>query len=90
MLKKIGRDKWKHFFVGIVLGAILQTLCWYFFPANHLISIGAAFILLFAICYGFELFSLITGFGHYEFMDVVAGTIGGALGILFVLVIKAA
>ena len=67
---------------------MLQALFWYFLPAHYLISIGAALFLVFVICYGFELFSMITGLGHYEFMDAVAGTLGGVLGILLILAIK--
>ena len=33
------------------------------------------------ISYGFELFSLITGLGVYDFMDAVASVIGGVLGL---------
>jgi hypothetical protein len=34
-----------------------------------------------AIAYGFELFSLFTGKGHYELMDAVAGVLGALIGM---------
>ena len=30
-LKKIAPDKWKHFFVGIPLGIVLEFISFYFF-----------------------------------------------------------
>jgi hypothetical protein len=86
-LKKIAPDKWKHFFVGIPLGIMLQFVSLYLFPLYPLISIAASFIILVAGCYAFELFSLITGKGHYELPDVLAGVLGGAIGIGAVLLL---
>jgi VanZ family protein len=86
-LKKIAPDKWKHFFVGIPLGIMLQFVSLYLFPLYPLISIAASFIILVAGCYAFELFSLITGKGHYELPDVLAGVLGGVIGIGAVLLL---
>ena len=86
MIKKIGRDKWRHFFVGIILGAGLQGLLWYLLPTHPVLSIVGTFLIVFALSYGFELFSLFTGLGYYEFLDAVAGTIGGVVGMVVVLV----
>ncbi|MEP7164460.1 MAG: hypothetical protein ABI741_07195 [Ferruginibacter sp.] len=90
MLKKWERDKWKHFYVGICLGILLQAAAIYFFQISPVFSGLLVFTALLAICYGFELFSLLTGRGHYELMDAFAGIIGGTLGMglawLFVLV----
>jgi glycopeptide antibiotics resistance protein len=87
MFKKIPRDKWKHFIVGIGMGVFLQGL---FFHALHL-SIATASIwsisLSIVISYGFELFSLITGKGHYEVLDAVAGVLGAAIGMAVVTLI---
>ena len=84
---KIEPDKWKHFFVGMLIGAILQIITAYLMPQHYVISIVTTFISMIAISYGFELFSLITKKGHYEILDAVAGTIGGIAGMSLILVI---
>lgn len=81
MIKKWQPDKWKHFFVAIPLGFILQFACMYFLQLGTFAVTLIAFLLLAAICYGFELFSKVTGKGHYEMMDAIAGLIGGIIGI---------
>jgi VanZ family protein len=86
MRKKIGRDKWKHFFVGIAMGIVLQGFSWFLFPGQPVLGTVLAFFLVIIISYGFELFSKFTGKGHYEFNDAVAGTIGGVLGMLMILI----
>ncbi|MEO6719381.1 MAG: hypothetical protein ABIN67_03405 [Ferruginibacter sp.] len=78
---KIAPDKKKHFFVAIPLGALLQFVSIYLFPVQPVLSSVLSFIALAAICYGFELFSLITGKGHYDNWDAIAGILGGILGI---------
>jgi VanZ family protein len=82
---KIAPDKWKHFFVGIPLGAVIQAVALYLIAQYYVTSIILAFILLVAICYGFELFSLVTKKGHYEILDAVAGIIGGVIGMIIIL-----
>ena len=84
-MNRIAPDKWKHFFVGIVMGATLQTCTWYIMPDRYFTSVIISFILVIAISYGFELFSLFTGRGHYEIKDAVAGIIGGTIGVGFIL-----
>jgi glycopeptide antibiotics resistance protein len=84
-LIKIAPDKWKHFFVGILMGAALQIVMWYLMPQNCLAGILISFILVVAISYGFELFSLITKKGHYDILDAVAGIIGGVIGMGIIL-----
>ena len=74
-------DKWKHFWVGIPLGLFLISAPGYFIQIGFISSLLIALISLIAICYGFELVSLITGRGHYDMMDVVAGVAGGILWI---------
>ena len=81
MLKKIARDKWNHFFAGIMMGAVVEGLLWYFLPLHHILATIVTFIVVIAVSYGFELFSLLTGKGHYEFMDAVAAVLGGILGM---------
>lgn len=78
---KIAPDKWKHFFVGIAMGVVLQT---FFSSALNLrpgFSILCTFVSSAIIAYGFELHSKFTGKGHYEIMDAVAGVIGASVGI---------
>lgn len=88
-MKKIARDKWKHFYVGIVLGTITCWLCNLYWPLQPVLAVVVSFIIIISICYGFELFSLFTGKGHYEMADAIAGIIGGTLGLLvFLLLLK--
>ena len=85
---KIAPDKKKHFWVGMLMGAILQFFTLYLFPQHYIISIIITFVLIVALTYGFELFSLITKRGHYEILDAVAGTIGGSIGMVVILLIE--
>jgi hypothetical protein len=84
----IAPDKRRHFWVGMLMGAIFQIFTFYFLPGQFIFSLIVSFVLIVALTYGFELFSLITKRGHYEIMDAVAGTIGGAIGMLIVLLIE--
>ena len=87
MFKKIPRDKWKHFIVGIGMGVVLQGL---FFHALHLSIVAASMwsiSLSIVISYGFELFSLLTGKGHYEVLDALAGVLGAVIGMVVVTLI---
>lgn len=78
---KIAPDKWKHFYVGIGMGAVLQVFFTFLLDAHFGLSIALALFFSIAISYGFELFSKLTGRGHYEVMDAVAAVIGAVLGI---------
>ena len=80
-MKKIAPDKWKHFWVGIPMGAVLMAAAMFLFPGQQMLALLIAMAVVVAISYGFELFSLITGWGHYDFWDAVASVIGGSLGI---------
>ncbi|MGN6436398.1 MAG: hypothetical protein ACTHMM_07680 [Agriterribacter sp.] len=85
MFRSIQPDKWKHFIVGIPMGSVLQIVCdWLMESQTN--AIIAASVIVVAISYGFELFSKITGIGHYDFWDAVASAIGGMLGIGLVLI----
>lgn len=84
-MPKIAPDKWKHFYVGILMGAFLQGVGMWLLPFNLLWSTGAALLAVVGISYGWELVSKITGKGHYEIMDAVASVIGGVLGMAAVL-----
>ena len=81
MLKRIAPDKWKHFFVGILMGAVLE--CFFVLLLQLPLSYGTicAVGISIAISYGFELISLYTGRGHYEFLDALASIVGAAVGI---------
>jgi len=85
---KLAQDKKKHFWVGMLMGAIFHILVIFFLPQNFWLSILITFILIVALCYGFELFSLITKLGHYEVMDAIAGIIGGVIGMGVILLLQ--
>ncbi len=85
MLRGIAPDKWKHFLVGIPMGCILQVLAFLVVQPNLTLAIVIASTMVIAISYGFELFSLITGWGRYDFMDAVASVVGGTVGIILCL-----
>lgn len=86
---KIAPDKWKHFFVGIVMGVVLQAFFTFLLDDHRLLSIILSIAFSVVIGYGFELFSKFTGKGHYEVMDAVAAVIGSFLGIGAVVLIQA-
>ncbi len=82
MPNRIAPDKWSHFYAGILIGAIFQSITAYLLPDMPFTAAAIAFVLLASVAYGFELFSLITGKGHHDIMDAVATVIGGLLGML--------
>ncbi len=81
MAIKVAPDKKKHFLVAIPLGIILQLFAEWLFPFQQANAWLLSFVILVIICYGFELLSLITGKGHHDFIDAVAGILGGVLGM---------
>jgi hypothetical protein len=81
LFKKIAPDKWKHFFVGILMGGVLEVAAVVVVPAHPVIASLIALTIVVFISYGFELYSLVTGRGHYDVMDAVASIIGGILGM---------
>lgn len=78
---KIAPDKWKHFLVGIPMGAVLLGFCAYIMPSAPIKAALLAMLPVVGISYGFELFSKITGKGHYDVMDAFASILGGIVGI---------
>lgn len=82
-MKRIAPDKWKHFWVGIAMGLVLQIFFLYLI-ADPLWSTGFTLGIVVIVAYGFELFSKITGKGHHEILDAVATIIGGLLGMAIV------
>ncbi|MGB8194624.1 MAG: hypothetical protein WCF67_22015 [Chitinophagaceae bacterium] len=85
---RIAPDKWKHFFVGIAMGLVLQGIGWWLLPASVVLVSVIVFVIIAVIAYGFELFSKITGFGYHEVMDAVATVIGGLIGMAVILLIQ--
>lgn len=77
---KFGPDKKKHFIVGVPLGVLLQAFSFYFFPGSLYPTLFAFFILA-LLCYGLEIFSLVTRRGHADNMDAIAGILGGLVGM---------
>ena len=69
------------------MGITLQTIALYLLPTHFIAGIIATSIIVIAISYGFEVFSLITKKGHYEILDAVAAIIGGAIGMAIILLI---
>ena len=84
--KRIAADKWRHFYVGIPMGIVLQMLARWIYNSPLIYAILLALVGVVIISYGFELFSKITGVGVYDFMDAVASVIGGMIGMGLVLV----
>lgn len=81
MFKKVAPDKWRHFYAGILMGAVLQGFGWWLFPENLLWITVIVFLVVCAISYGFELFSKITGMGVYDVIDAVWSVFGGVVGM---------
>jgi hypothetical protein len=73
---RIQPDKWKHFFVGIILGAILYGVVLRIFGRSPVFTIITSLTGVALVSYGFELFSLITRKGQYDVLDAVASVIG--------------
>ena len=83
-MKKIEKDKWKHFYVGIIMGIVLQAFLFFLLRDDKLIAGIIAFVLVVIISYGFELFSKYSGLGHYDIVDAIAGIVGGVVGMMIV------
>ena len=88
MIRKVAPDKWRHFFVGIFMGIVLQGFASFLLKDHLILATVIAFILVIVISYGFELFSKTTGFGIYDFIDAVASAIGGVLGMALTLLFE--
>lgn len=81
MASRIAPDKKRHFYVGILMGLVLQALSLYVVPTLPFQATMLALGIVIAISYGFELFSKFTGHGVYDFMDAVASVLGGIAGM---------
>lgn len=78
---KMAPDKWKHFFVGLAMGLILEGFLFFLMPGHKIIASIIVLAVVIAVGYGFELFSKFSGWGHYDVMDAVVTVVGGVLGI---------
>jgi hypothetical protein len=87
-MRKIAPDKWKHFYVGIFMGGFLQAFMLFLLKDHFMLATFIAFFLVLLISYGFELISLITGRGHYDAWDAVAGSIGGIAGMAMFILLR--
>ena len=63
------------------MGLMLQGFVSFLLKDHIALATIIAFVLVLVISYGFELFSKFTGMGHYDFIDAIAGAIGGILGM---------
>jgi glycopeptide antibiotics resistance protein len=81
LFNNIAPDKKRHFYAGILMGAVLQGLGWWWMPNQLALSVLIVIGLVIIISYGFELFSLVTGMGIYDFMDAVFSALGGIFGM---------
>jgi hypothetical protein len=85
---KIEQDKWRHFYVGIAMGLILQLPALLFLPFSWIWAGIIVLFLVVAASYGFELISLVSGKGYYDLKDAVAGVLGGILGMALAFLVK--
>lgn len=67
------------------MGSALQAFFYFLLKPQLALATLASLAILVVISYGFELFSKITGRGHYEVLDAIAAIIGGILGMGLVL-----
>lgn len=81
MFSRVKSDKWRHVIAGVPMGFLLQGLATWFIPTRPVLATAIVLLLVCAISYGFELFSKISGKGHYELADAIATVIGGVMGI---------
>jgi glycopeptide antibiotics resistance protein len=86
-MKKIAPDKWKHFYVGIGMGGVLQAFMLFLLKDHLAYATGIAFLLVIIISYGFEVLSLIAKRGHYDVGDAIASAIGGVIGMGMVILL---
>lgn len=78
---RIQQDKVKHIAVGFIMGIGLPVAGAWILSDYPIIYMAISFGIIVQVGFGFELFSLITGIGHAEFMDGVATVVGGLIGL---------
>lgn len=78
---KLEPDKWRHIIAGFFIGLILPVAGFYLFDlpvvSNYFLSLYA----LVVVSYGFEVFSFVTGKGHYDLVDAIVTVLGGLPGL---------
>lgn len=67
------------------MGLVLQGLGWWLLPAWIVTVSIIVLIIVVAISYGFELFSKVSGYGHYDIWDAIFSIIGGLIGMGIIL-----
>lgn len=78
---KMEPDKWRHLIAGFIIGLALPLGGLYVLGLPLLSNYFLSVFGLLLISYGFEIFSYVTGKGHYEMMDAVVTVIGGIPGL---------
>lgn len=85
---KIGYDKWKHFYVGMLMAIFFQIIMQFHFRVDFWQALGINMLFVNAIGFGFELFSKITGWGHAELNDALATLLGGVASAVIILLLE--
>jgi hypothetical protein len=87
-MKKIERDKWRHFYLGICMGVFLQLIALWLMPDTVGRGVLIVLLVVIAVSYGFELFSKFTRLGYYEILDAIFSIAGGIIGMGLILGLK--
>lgn len=86
-MSKIGYDKWKHFYVGILMGVFFQIVLQFHLNVDFGKALGMNMLLVNVVGFGFELFSKISGWGHAELNDALATLLGGAASAVVICIL---
>ena len=78
---KLEADKWRHIIAGFFIGLVLPLMGYYIFGLPIVSNYFLSFFGLVLISYGFEVFSFVTGMGHYDLVDAIVTAIGGLPGL---------
>lgn len=78
---KLAPDKWRHIFAGFFIGLVLPLIGYYMFDLPMLSNYFLSLFGLMLISYGFEVFSFVSGKGHYDMVDAVVTVLGGLPGL---------
>ncbi|HTN46220.1 MAG TPA: hypothetical protein VL098_07710 [Flavipsychrobacter sp.] len=85
---KIDQDKWKHFYVGMLMAVFFQILLQLCFQLAFNEAVIVGFILVNIVGFGFELFSYMTKWGHAELKDAFATLLGGVAGAVLIVIAR--
>jgi len=86
---KIGYDKWKHFYVGMLMAIVFQIILQFHLHIDFRLALCINMLFVNIVGFGFEFFSKITGLGHAEINDALATLLGGVAGAIFIFLFKA-